>query len=209
MSMNGEDGAGPGGPDFRLLGPVSVETTGCPVDAGPPRQRSVLAALLVDAGRPVTVDALIDRVWGESPPPRARHALQSHLARIRTVLAQVAVGLARSGGGYVVNVDPCRVDVHLFTHLVERAGRSDPDLLRRALALWRGEPLADIGGPWAERVRAAWQQQRIDAVIAWASAELDAGRPNAAIATVAGLLDEHPLVEPLAATLIRLLHAAG
>lgn len=61
--------------EFRLLGPVEVWAAGRLVDAGQPRQRSVLAALLVDAGRPVTWETLVDRVWGETPPELARHAV--------------------------------------------------------------------------------------------------------------------------------------
>src|SRR6266545_3322648 len=69
--------------EFRLLGPVEVWTAAGPVDVGPSRQRAVLAALLVDAGRPVTVETVIDRVWGDTPPDRVRHTLYVYVARLR------------------------------------------------------------------------------------------------------------------------------
>ncbi|HEV2783723.1 MAG TPA: BTAD domain-containing putative transcriptional regulator [Actinophytocola sp.] len=188
------------------------------VDPGPPRQRCVLAALLVDAGRLVTWDTLIDRVWGDAPPTGARHSLYSHIARVRRVLEQAAVSdarLVRQSGGYRLEVDPDLVDVHRFRDLVGRAhrlDRTDPAkaaLLREALALWRGEPLAGLDGPWVTRTRAAWRQQHLDATVAWARAELGTGRPDPVIGPLTDLVREHPLVEPAVALLMRALSATG
>src|SRR5687767_7723812 len=94
--------------EFRLLGPVEVWAAGRVVNTGPPRQRSVLAALLVDAGRPVTWESLVDRVWGRTPPEGARHALHTHIARLRRVLADVGedgrpVPLVHRSGGYLLD----------------------------------------------------------------------------------------------------------
>jgi DNA-binding SARP family transcriptional activator/tetratricopeptide (TPR) repeat protein len=207
--------------EFRLLGPVEVWAAGQAVDAGQPRQRSVLAALLVDAGRLVTWETLIDRVWGEAPPQRARHALYSHIARIRQVLNQAAgpgetpVRLARRAGGYILEADRDQVDVHRFTRMVQQARERDcadaerATMLRDALKLWRGEPLTGLKGPWATRVRDTWRQRRLDAVVAWAQAELKIGSSSAVIEALTDLLGEYPLVEPLTAMLMRALHAAG
>ena len=207
--------------EFRLLGAVEIWAAGRQVDAGQPRQRVVLAALLVDAGRLVVWDALVDRVWGPIPPARARQTLYSHVARIRQLLNQAAAPnepparLIRRPGGYELDVDPQQVDVHRFQGLIDRA--RDPDrvdvervaLLREALALWRGEPLAGLSGPWADRVRDGWRQRRLDAVLAWAQAELQVGNPAVVIGSLTELLGEHPLLEPLAAALMRALCAAG
>jgi DNA-binding SARP family transcriptional activator len=196
-----------------------------PVDAGQPRQRTVLAALAVDAGRPVSPETLIDRVWGESPPPGARRSLHAHLARIRRTLAQAATdgdtaagrapALALRSGGYMLDVDPQRVDVHRFRALVDRARAPTCDdrrrvaLLAEALGLWRAEPLTGLTGEWVRRTRDTWSQQRPEAAVAWAHAQLRLGHPEAAVDALSALAAEHPLMEPLVAALMRVLYAVG
>jgi DNA-binding SARP family transcriptional activator len=152
--------------EFRLFGPVEMWVGGRRIDVGQPRQRAVLAALLVDAGQVVTLPTLVDRVWGDAPPDTARRTLHSYVARVRKVLAQAgAMGdeptrLARRDGGYTLDVELDRVDVHRFRGLVGQArDRACPDtrrvaLLREALALWRAEPLAGLAGGWAQRTSA-------------------------------------------------------
>jgi DNA-binding GntR family transcriptional regulator len=206
---------------FGLLGPVQIWTAGHPVDGGQPRQRLVLAGLLVDAGQVVTAEQLVDRVWGHAPPAGARRALHSHIARVRNLLALAAApgqkpaALVRQSGGYVLEVDPDQVDVHRFRRLVIRAGEPGcavgerVDLLREAVGLWRGEPLAGLPGQWAARVRGGWHRQRTQAVVAWATAALRAGTPDAVIGPLTDIAGEYPLVEPLTAALMRALYAAG
>jgi hypothetical protein len=82
-------------------------------------------------------------------------------------------------------------------------------LLRDALGLWRGEPLGGLAGQWAVRTRQGWRQQHLDAVLAWARAELAVGNPAAVIGALTDLVGEHPLLEPLIAVLMRALYAAG
>jgi DNA-binding SARP family transcriptional activator/tetratricopeptide (TPR) repeat protein len=197
--------------EFRLLGPVEMRVGERRVDAGPPRQRAVLAALLVDAGRVVPIDTLIDRVWGSETPERARAAtLQVHLSRIRRLLGQAercgAPELARESGGYLLRVDPERVDLHGFRRLTA-AGSAES--LRAALALWQGQPLAGVDGEWAERMRQLWSRERVDAAVAWARAELAHGVSQPVVAGLAELVSDHPLVEPLTEVHMLALHAAG
>ncbi|WP_232838279.1 AfsR/SARP family transcriptional regulator [Streptomyces geranii] len=207
--------------DLRLLGPVELSAGGRTAEVGPPQRRSVLAALAVDTGRPVTADVLIQRVWGTDPPDGARRALHAHVARLRRLCeetgapADARLRLARRSGGYVLEARPEQVDVHRFRQLVglaRESGRTEEaraSLLREALGLWRGEPLAGLGGPWAGRVREAWRQQRVDAVVGWARLETRVGDPVAVIGPLTELLGEYPLVEPLTGALMRALHAAG
>lgn len=201
---------------FRLLGPIEVEeNVGHLVELGPPRQRSVLAALAVDAGKPVMVESLVDRVWGDSPPPRVRDAIYAYIARLRGILAvgPSAPRLVRRSRGYLLDVDPESVDVHRFHELIARArtsagtDRVKADLLREGLDLWRGTPLADMPGEWADGMRQVWQQHRVDAVVRWAEIELRLGNPAVVIDALTGLVAEHPLHEPLAAALMRALYA--
>lgn len=208
--------------DFRLLGPVEVDVNGRVVDIGPPQRRTVLAALAVDAGRPVAVEALIDRVWAEEPPDGARRSVHAHIARIRRVLEQVSAGrdgegpvfLVRRGGEYLLDVEPDRVDLYRFRALAARArepGRTEAErvaALRGALALWRGTPLRGLPGPWAARVRESWQCRRLDVLVAWAIAELRAQPDPPIISQLQDLIGEFPLTEPLVAALMRALHAA-
>ncbi|MGN9908889.1 tetratricopeptide repeat protein [Phytohabitans sp. LJ34] len=203
--------------EIRLLGPVEVYTEARLLPPGPPQQRRLLAALAADAGRLVTVPALIDRVWDEAPRG-ARHTLHVLITRLRAVLRdgdETLAPIVHRSGGYVLDVDPLRVDVHRFLALVASARGTDcpsqdrVEMLRRARALWRGDPLADVPGQWAARTRDAWRQQHLDAVLAWARAELSLGNPGAVIGPLTELAGDHPLVEPLAAALMRALAGAG
>ncbi len=194
---------------FRVFGPLEMWDDGTPIQIGPPRQCAVLAALLVDCGRPVTVDALVQRAWGADPPDRAARTLHTYISRLRHLVG--AEYLVRRPGGYLMDVDPEQVDLHRFRRLVGGA-RDGPERLarlREAVALCRGELLAGIGGDWAERTRRSWQQERIDALVAWARAELDTGDPAAVCTTLRALVEEQPLVEPAVEVLIRALAATG
>ena len=217
----GADGGGPGAmAEFRVLGTVEILAGDESLDVGQPRQRAVLAALLADTGRPVAPSVLIDRVWGSAAPASPRSALYSYFTRLRQLLAVVRertgtpVELVRRGGGYVLDVAADAVDLYRFRSLVERARtetgeRARADVLREALALWKGEPLIGIDGPWAATMRAAWTQEQVDAVVAWAALELKLGNPGAVVGVLTGHAHRHPWNETLAAVLIRALSAAG
>lgn len=157
--------------ELRLLGPIELRAADTLVDLGPVKRRAVVAALAVDATRPVTVADIVDRVWDESPPAHVRSAIYAHVAHIRRSLAQASalgdapVHVHRRGRGYVLDIDPDRVDLHRFRRLVSEA-RDRPDSasrarwFRQALDLWRGTPLAGMSGSWAERIREGCIQQR-------------------------------------------------
>ena len=200
-------GVGASNVEFRLLGPVEVWVGGRCVDAGRPHQRAVLAALLVDVGRVVPVETLIDRVWGVVAPEQVRTSLRAHLSRIRRLLEQAGergapiAALSRVSGGYSLRIDPGQIDLHLFRRLAGKAqdrggAQNAVESLRTALALWRGEPLAGIDGEWAGRMRELWCRERVDAAVAWARAELALANPRPVLASLAELASEHRLVEP-------------
>lgn len=147
---------------IRLLGPVEVESANGPLDVGPRQRRAVLAALAVDAGTPVSIDTLTERVWGPAAPEAPRSALYAHVARLRRALAQVdddsgtPISLSRHGDGYVLNVDRQQVDLHRLNQLIDtgRAGTQTSDVeriaaLREAMELWRGThwPRSPVTGP--------------------------------------------------------------
>jgi DNA-binding SARP family transcriptional activator/tetratricopeptide (TPR) repeat protein len=198
--------------EFRILGPVEVRAGGVPV--GPPtrpQQNVVLAALLIDGDRPVPVDRLIERVWGDDPPAQARRTLHTHVARIRRQLGTLP--LTRRDGGYHLQADPEHIDLHRFHRLVERATTAPPreraELLRQALGLWRGDALAGLAGEWAARTRERLGLLLIDATVAWADAEVAIGRAGVTIDPLTRLIGEHPLIEAPVAALMRALAAVG
>jgi DNA-binding SARP family transcriptional activator/tetratricopeptide (TPR) repeat protein len=207
--------------EVRLLGEVQLLAAGRQLDTGTPRQQAVFAALAVDPGRPVPIETLVDRVWGDDPPAEARNVLYSHISRIRRLLKQVAVlgdgagRLDRRHAGYVLDLDPDQVDLHRFERLTDQGrdpARPEADraaLLSRALGLWRGPPLAALTGDWAAGVRQTWHRRRLDAAVGWARAELRLGHADAVVAAVPPLIAEYPLAEPLEALLMEALHRAG
>ncbi|SMD07968.1 AfsR/SARP family transcriptional regulator [Kibdelosporangium aridum] len=198
--------------EFRLFGEVQLRAGGKLADVGTPRQQAVLAALLVDAGKPVPIETLIDRVWNETPPAEVRNVLYSHLSRIRRLLKDTA-RLERRPAGYVLDVPPGSVDMHRFWQLVEQSkDLSDTDkaaTLAEALALWRGPPLAGVQGEWVDQVRDRWSRRRLDAIVQWGDVELRLGRPAQVIDVFRDLAAEYPLAEQFEHVLMRALHAAG
>ncbi|GAB7051216.1 AfsR/SARP family transcriptional regulator [Catenuloplanes indicus] len=206
--------------DFRLLGPVEVWAEGRPVPLGTVKQREVLAALMVDAGRPVSVPTLIERVWGGAPPDGARAVLYAHVSRIRTMLSSLPrdgagrPAVTRRSGGYVAEFDAGSVDLHRFRTLVTAARDADDDhrraaILHDAMRLWRGDPLGGLGSDWSARVRETLRQQRLDTLLAWAEAQLRTGGHRLVIDTLRPALADMPHVEPLAARLMAALQADG
>ncbi len=207
--------------EIRLLGAVEVWAAGRRLDAGPPQRRAVLAALAVDAGRPVPAETLLDRVWGSTPPTRVRSAVHANITHIRRVLQEVntvaehgsRVGLVRHGGGYVLQVDVDRVDLHRFRRLTATArDRQRPDaeragLLRDALDLWRGSALTGLAGDWPARMRDSWDLERLDAAVDWSRTELRLGRHDQVIGAVRAMVADYPLAEPLVAVLMQALVA--
>ncbi|GAB7106930.1 tetratricopeptide repeat protein [Streptomyces phaeofaciens JCM 4814] len=215
--------------NLHLLGPLELRAAGRAVDVGEPRRRAVLAALAADTGRPVPVSTLVDRVWDTAAPDGARSALYAHISRLRRLLdgaTRTAGGgeadtpspplrIRRTSGGYLLEAEEHAVDLLRFRSLVAQ-GR-EPHLsdarrahvLEEALRLWRGVPLTGLPGAWAERTRAAWTQERVEAALAWARTLLRQERPEEVPAVLRPLLAEHPLCEPLAVPLLRSLAAAG
>ncbi|MFC8800919.1 winged helix-turn-helix domain-containing protein [Streptomyces griseoincarnatus] len=119
---------------FQVLGEVSASSEHGPLPLGSARQRAVLAALLAEPGVMVSLDQLVDRVWGATPPASARQTLHSYISRLRGVLRDEGGPLlARRSSGYVLAVDVSAVDLHRFRALVARAKQADDD----TAALWQ------------------------------------------------------------------------
>jgi DNA-binding SARP family transcriptional activator/DNA-binding transcriptional ArsR family regulator len=200
---------------FGVLGDVEAWMDGERVDLGHARQRCVLAVLLWEADRVVSVDQLVERVWAERAPKRARTTLYGYLHRLRKLLpAGDEPAIVRRSGGYVLAIDPMAVDVHRFTELVRRA-RTAPDVresiasFNEALALWRGDAFAGLDIPWLDAVRAGLDRQRLAAELDRNDLALQQGRHAELVTTLPGLAAAHPLDERLAGQLMLALYRGG
>lgn len=203
---------------LRVLGLVELRIDGRTLVARRPQQAAVLAALAVDANRPLRTEALIARIWGEQPPERARRTLHTHISGLRRLLEQgggerTTAQLLRRPGCYLLEVDADCVDLHRFQRLTDTAADRTGDervmLLRAAMRLWRGDALAGVPGDWAQRVREAYRQHYLGTAVNWAQAEVMAGNADTVIGPLTLLAGEYPLTESLAGALMRALHAAG
>src|SRR6184192_1041634 len=163
--------------DFRILGPLEVVAAGAPLPVGHGQQRLLLAILLLSANEVVSTDRIVDELWPSGPPAAARTALHGHVSALRKVLGRDRV--VTRPPGYLVRVEDDELDLARFERLrVEARSRTDArergDLLREALALWRGEPLADVPyeGSLAPEVRRLGElrlvtlEDRVDADLA-------------------------------------------
>ncbi|MET9830242.1 BTAD domain-containing putative transcriptional regulator [Streptomyces sp. NPDC006385] len=205
--------------EFRVLGEVEVRVDGHRLDLGPARQQRVLAALVCEANHVVTVDQLVDRVWGEGPPQRARETLYSYLSRLRRALraAEGEARIARRSGGYELAVATSAADLHRFRALTAgartAANTGDEDeaarLFGEALALWRGELCPGMDSPWFNAQRDTAQVERLAALLDRADVQLRRGLHAELLTTLPGLAESHPLDERLAAQLMLALYRGG
>ncbi|MFB9908706.1 AfsR/SARP family transcriptional regulator [Allokutzneria oryzae] len=196
--------------DFRILGPVEVWEAGARLDPPPPKSRQILAMLLLDAGRITPAERLIDAVWGDEPPPNVRKALQVHISHLRQLLPSVS--LRYSPPGYLLEVRPEQVDLHVFRSRVA-AAMQEPDpaqagqLLRKALGLWRGRALADVGSDWMrERFFPGLEEERLAAIEARVDADLTLGRHAELATELPALVADNPLRERLRGQLMTALY---
>jgi DNA-binding SARP family transcriptional activator/Tfp pilus assembly protein PilF len=201
--------------EFGVLGAVEARIDGRPVDLGHARQRAVLGVLLAEAGRPVPVDQLVDRVWGEDVPQRVAGALYSYLSRLRRAVGDAAgVAIKRQPGGYLLTVDPQAVDLHQFRRLVTLARSSDSDQgaaesFAAALGLWRGEPFAGLDTPWLTSMRQVLFSERFAAELDRNDVLLRLGRHGELLPALSAAVAEHPLDERLAEQSMLALYRCG
>jgi DNA-binding SARP family transcriptional activator/tetratricopeptide (TPR) repeat protein len=185
---------------------------GEPVSVGGPRQRCVLGALLVDLGKEVTVDRLIDYLWDDDPPRTARSVIQVQVSHLRRAFPDV---IETTAGGYLANVPPERIDLYRFRELVSRAQTAaEPTervlLWERALACWRGKPFSGTGSDqlWYA-VCQPLIEERWAAVTGWAECAFSLHRYSEIVTRLTPLLREDPLRERLQYLLIAALHRSG
>ncbi|MFI9554684.1 AfsR/SARP family transcriptional regulator [Nonomuraea endophytica] len=204
---------------IRLLGSVSAREGSRAVELGPPRRQAVLAMLAARAGAPVTLDGLVDGVWGERAPRSAVQNVHTYIAGLRRALEperspRAPAGLLRGvRGGYLLAVDPSCVDSLVFADRLERARALPADQalahLDEALGLWRGPALFGLPGPFAETEGQRLEELRLTAVEERAALLLDAGRDADALDGLEQVARAHPLRERLWELLVRAQAGSG
>ena len=193
--------------NFRILGTLQAEVDGKVVDLGPPKQRSLLALLLLNGNQTVATDRLIDLIWGEAPPRTAAHSIQIYVSALRKLLADNDGRIETRSRGYSLKVHPEELDSLRFQRLVESG---EVEQLRHALQLWTGEPLSDFAyEEWAQphirRLRGLWAR----AVEMLAEGELEDGRATAVPDLLDGLIASEPLREEPRRLLMLALYRGG
>lgn len=204
--------------EIRLLGPIEVVAEdGEVVTPSAVKERMLLAVLALSEGVAVSPDRLADVLWGEAPPPKLANALQARVSALRKSLGMPHV-IAHEPGGYVLALDPARIDAHRFCALVSDARRrvetSVPGqalaLLDEASSLWRGEALADFAyEDFARPHITRLEEVRLDAEEDRLQLMADHGRCEEAVAEAEVLLEAHPFRERLWAVLMLGLYRSG
>jgi len=208
--------------EFGVLGPVEVWADGRPVDAGHARQRAVLAVLLLELGRAVPLEVLIDRVWGDDPPRSVRNVLYGYVARLKALMAtgpdadgpKANASLSRHPGGYLLQAPPDRVDLVRFRRLAAEAAAAGDDgragaALGEAAGLWRGPALAGLDSPWLNAMRATLELERAGAAADLTDIRLRRGQHGALAGELAVQAAESPADERLIGQLTLALYRCG
>jgi len=201
---------------FRVLGPLEIESAGVVLPVYGPRLRAILAMLVAEAGRVVSVPALVEGLWGAGAPPDAPRTVRTYVSRLRAT--GLAAAIATRPPGYRLDAAAGAVDAGRFERLAragrralaDRRPRAATDLLASALGLWRGDPYAEFGEVFALRCEA----QRLDQVRQAAvedriRAELARGAGAGVLADLHALTSHHPGRERLWGLLMTALYQAG
>jgi DNA-binding SARP family transcriptional activator len=204
---------------FAVLGPVRAWRGEAELDLGSPQQRAVLAALLLADGRQMSVEALVEALWGPEPPKAAVGTVRTYVHRLRRQLWADGERkmIETAGGGYVLHLRLAALDLNLFLHWTRQARQArgagdavqEAVFLKDALALWKGTPLAGLQGEYAEAQRARLTELQMAAVEERLAVDIELGKHVAAAVELQTLLASYPLRERLSELLMLALYRAG
>ncbi|MCS7479296.1 BTAD domain-containing putative transcriptional regulator [Umezawaea endophytica] len=204
---------------FALLGPIRAWRGAQEVKLGSPQQQVALSLLLLREGRPVSVDEIVDAVWGEEPPRGARGSVRTYVTRLRRLLSPAEDGLITSigGGGYTMSVEAGAVDWSRFRTRVAAARearargalRAASDQLRSAHELWRGTALCGLRGAFAEEQRTRLDHARAIALEERLEIDLALGRHASVSVELAEAVAASPTRERLRELLMTALVGSG
>jgi DNA-binding SARP family transcriptional activator len=202
--------------EFRVLGPLEALDGGQAVKLGGGKQRALLAVLLLEANAVVSSDRLVDLLWGDEPPATAAHSIQVYVSNLRKAIGQER--LRTRPPGYVLEVGPDELDLARFERLLDEGRRRLAEglaeqadaMLREALDLWHGAPLADFAyEPFAQAAISRLDELRLSALEERIDADLACGRHAALVAELEALVREQPLRERMRGQLMLALYRAG
>ena len=199
--------------EFRILGPLEVSNAGGPVRLGGPKQRALLALLVIHGGQVVTTDRLVDELWPENPPPTAVKTVQMYVSQLRRAIGDGV--LTTHGRGYRLDIASVALDARRFEEAVRRASAEERperavELLGAALSLWRGPALADVAYErFAAEEISRLEELRLAAVEDRIERELDLRRAEELVPELQALVASHPLRERLRAQLMLALYRCG
>jgi len=202
---------------FKVLGPMEVRRGDQALALGGPKQRALLAILLIEANHVVGLERLAELLWRDEPPPTSDHIIEVYVSQLRRALEPAGAPyqvLVRKPSGYMLQVAPDAIDAAEFQDLVEAAKSAAPEhaeaQLTRALSMWRGPALADFAGePFAVSEAARLNELRLHAREERIEAELALGRHGRLIGELQALVEEHPLRERLCGQLMLALYRSG
>ncbi|WP_346041625.1 BTAD domain-containing putative transcriptional regulator [Actinomadura chokoriensis] len=207
-------------PRFEILGRPTAWRDGRELDLGPGKQRAVLAVLLLTPRRPVPTASIVTAVWGDDPPDNGANVVQKYVAGLRRVLepdrSPRTPGrlLTLTAGGYALHVPPEGLDTEVFQERVKAAQAAEDaaqteEMLREALAMWRGPALAGLTGAFFDAARNRLEEMRAAALEACAEAGLDAGEHTRLVPELLRLVAEFPLREGFRSLLMLALYRSG
>src|SRR5262245_60078552 len=201
---------------FRILGPLEVEDGHRAISFDAPKQRTLLAVLLLHPNEVVSSERLIDELWGERPPATANKVVQTYVSQLRKALGPDTI--VTRPPGYTLQVEEGALDAELFRRLTREgqatmaAGKPDraDELFREALALWRGPPLADVVfESFAANEVEGLDEARLKALMDRIDCELALGRHHELVPELETLVGQYPLRERLRAQLMLALYRSG
>jgi len=212
------------GMQIRLLGPLEVWGPGGLLESGGVKQRALLAMLTLHLNEVVLTESLVEGLWGDRAPAAAVNTVQVYVSRLRRALRSATTAdpahpatVHRRGPGYVLALNPEQVDLHRFQRLTREGAQAlhaaparAASVLREALGLWRGQPLAEFAdAPFARAETPRLDQQRLAALETCLEAELALGRHSQLVGELESLVAEHPLHEGLHRLLMLSLYRSG
>ena len=204
--------------ELGILGPLEVRLAGESLTPGGAKQRAVLAALLLRDEELVSVERLVDEVWGDDPPPSAAHTLESYVSRLRQLFNGHGPTLVRRGAGYSLELHGATLDSRTFVALYESAtlaaAAGEPESVVQhasaALAVWRGPALADVALASAGRAEAErLEELRLRTYELRFEADLALGRHEQVVSELQTLVGQSPYRERFVAQLMLALYRSG